>query len=80
MDILTTNEARSKLYKIVDQVAESHKPVYIKGLRNEAVILSKEDFDSITETLAIASVPGLRDSIKEGMQEDIKDCSDKLDW
>lgn len=80
MEIYTTSEARAKLYKIVDQVAQAHKPVYIKGRRNKAVIISEEDYESMQETLYLLSIPGMRKSIKEGMETPIEECSDKLDW
>lgn len=80
MEIYTTSEARTKLYKIVDQVSEAHEPVYIKGRRNKAVILSEEDFRNMQETLYLLSIPGMRESIKEGMDEPVESCSVKLDW
>ena len=80
MEIYTTSEARINLYKIVDQVAEAHKPVYIKGRRNKAVILSEEDFRNMQETLYLLSIPNMRESIKKGLDESIESCSDKLDW
>lgn len=80
MEIYTTSEARSKLYKIVDYVSDVHEPVYIKGRRNKAVILSEEDFRNMQETLYLLSIPGMRKSIKEGMKEPVESCSDKLDW
>lgn len=80
MEIYTTSEARSKLYKIVDQVSAAHKPVYIKGRRNKVVILSEEDFRNMQETLYLLSIPGMRESIREGMKEPIESCIDKLEW
>ena len=80
MEIYTTSEARAKLYKIVDQVAQAHEPVYIKGRRNKAVIISEEDYESMQETLYLLSIPGMRKSIKEGMETPIEECFDKLDW
>lgn len=80
MEIYTTSKARSKLYKIVDQVSEAHEPVYIKGRRNKAVILSEEDFRNMQETLYLLSIPGMRETIKEGLDESVESCADKLDW
>jgi PHD/YefM family antitoxin component YafN of YafNO toxin-antitoxin module len=31
MDILSATEARTKLYRLIDETAESHKPILIKG-------------------------------------------------
>jgi prevent-host-death family protein len=80
MEIYTTSEARTKLYKIVDQVSEAHQPVYIKGRRNKAVILSEEDFNNMQETLYLLAIPGMHEAIKKGIDEPIESCSDNLDW
>lgn len=65
MQIYTISEARAKLFTLVDDVQDLHKPIYLKGKRNEAVILSKEDYEGLQETLAIYSVRGLAESILE---------------
>jgi antitoxin YefM len=64
MNCFLASEAREKLYKLIDQVAETHNPVMIKGKRTEAVLVSKEDWEAIQETLYLASVPGFVESIK----------------
>jgi prevent-host-death family protein len=37
MTIITASEARADLYHLIDQAAESHKPVVISGKRVNAV-------------------------------------------
>lgn len=74
MHIYTTTQARAKLFHIIDQTNETHEPVYIKGKRNDAVILSKEDYESLQETLAIYAVPGLANSILKASKESLKEC------
>jgi len=80
MQILTASEARANLYRLMDQTAESHQPVTIAGKRNSAVLISAEDWQAIQETLFLLSIPGMRESIKEGMQEAVESCSQELDW
>jgi prevent-host-death family protein len=43
MTILTASEARAGLYRLIDQAAETHKPVIISGKRTNAVLISEED-------------------------------------
>jgi PHD/YefM family antitoxin component YafN of YafNO toxin-antitoxin module len=52
----------------------------ISGKRNNAVLVSEEDWESIQETLFLLSVPGMRESIREGMAAPIDECSDHLEW
>lgn len=67
MITLSASNARKELYGLLDQVAEKHKPVLITGKRNNAVLVSEEDWRGITETLHLKSIPGLAESIKEGL-------------
>ncbi|MDO8844931.1 type II toxin-antitoxin system Phd/YefM family antitoxin [Methylicorpusculum sp.] len=80
MNILTASEARANLYRLLDQTSETHQPITITGKRNSAVLVSAEDWESIQETLYLLTVPGMRDSIREGMEEPIDSCSKELDW
>ena len=80
MNTLTASEARANLYRLLDQTTETHQPITITGKRNNAVLVSAEDWEAIQETLYLLSVPGMRESIKEGMEEPIKSCSKELDW
>ena len=80
MQSLTASEARANLYRLMDQTAESHQPIVIAGKRHDAVLLSAEDWNAIQETLHLLAVPGMRESIKEGMAEPIDNCSKELDW
>lgn len=80
MTTLTASEARAGLYRLIDQAAESHQPVVIAGKRNSAVLVAAEDWEAIQETLYLLSVPGMRESIKEGMAEPVDACAKELDW
>jgi prevent-host-death family protein len=80
MTTLTVSEARSKLYGLVDEVASEHKPVVIKGKRASAILVSENDWEAIQETLFLTSVPGMRESIKEGLTTPVEKCSEELDW
>jgi len=80
MTILNATDARSRLYSLIDETAESHQPIIITGKRGNAVLISEEDWNAIAETLHLLSVPGMRESIKAGMSQDISECSRVLDW
>ena len=80
MTILNATEARSKLYSLIDEAVESHQPIVIKGKSGNAVLVSEEDWNAISETVNLLSIPGMRESIREGMQTPISDCAKDLDW
>lgn len=77
---ITATEARAKLYRLIDEAAATHEPLLISGKRNSAVLVSQEDWTAIQETLFLLSVPGMRESIRDGMATDVQDCSESLDW
>jgi len=80
MNGITATEARSNLYRLIDETAESHQPIYIMGKRNKAVLVSEEDWAAIQETLSLLSVPGMRESILAGMETPVDECDEALDW
>ena len=80
MTTLNVTEARSRLYSLIDEATDTHQPIVITGKRGNAVLVSEEDWNAISETLHLLSVPGMRESIKEGLSQDLSDSSKELDW
>ncbi len=80
MTTLNATDARAKLYSLIDEAAETHQPIVITGKRHNAVLLSEEDWKAINETMYLLSVPGMRESIREGMAANLDECSKDLDW
>ena len=80
MTTLKVTEARANLYKLIDETTQSHTPITITGKRGNAVLLAEEDWNAISETLYLLSIPNMRESIKQGIQENIEDCAQELDW
>ena len=80
MTTLSATEARKCLYSLVDDVAESHDPVQIVGKRHSAVLISEVDWRAIQETLYLTSVPGMRESIQDGIKSPIEECDEELEW
>lgn len=80
MTTFNATEARAKLYSLIDEASETHKPILITGKRGNAVLLSEEDWNAINETLYLVSIPGMRESIRDGMNASLDDCDEDLDW
>ncbi len=80
MQTFTASEARANLHRLMDETAESHQPIIIAGKRHDAVLLAAEGWQAIQETLYLLSVPGMRESIKEGMTEATDTCARELYW
>lgn len=80
MSIFNATEARANLYSLIDETASTHQPIVITGKRHNAVLLAESDWKAINETLYLLSVPGMRESIKEGLDAGIAECARELDW
>jgi prevent-host-death family protein len=80
MTVLKASEARAMLYRLIDEAASSHRPVIITGKRNNAVLLSEDDWRSIEETLYLLSLPGMRESIVEGLKTPVSKCAKDIQW
>ncbi|MBI5562405.1 MAG: type II toxin-antitoxin system Phd/YefM family antitoxin [Deltaproteobacteria bacterium] len=80
MKSISASAARANLYRLIDEAAASHEPTRIAGKRNDAVLVSAEDWASVEETLFLLSIPGMRESIMEGLETPPDKCSKGLKW
>ncbi len=78
MNTISATKAREKLYRLIDQANESHEPIQITGKRGNAILMSEDDWRAIEETLYLNSIPGMAESIREGMAEKLEDCTEEL--
>ena len=80
MSTIKATDARARLYRLIDEAVASHEPIFITGKRANAVLISEDDWRSIQETLYLLSIPGMRESIREGMSTPVVECSQELAW
>ena len=78
--MISVTKARTNLYTLVDEAVQTHKPVVIAGKRGNAVLLAEEDWNSVNETLYLLSIPGMRESIVDGINTNLEECDQELDW
>jgi antitoxin YefM len=77
--MIPVNEAQQQLQDLIDSVSQSHQPIIIAGQNSNAVLLSEADWASVQETLHLLSVPGMRESILEGLATPLEECARKLE-
>lgn len=80
MSSITASEARANAYRLIDEAAASHQPLLMSGKHDKGVLVAEEDREAIQETLFLLSVPGMRESIREGMEAPVDECSENPDW
>ena len=80
MKTIGVTKARSNLYSLIDEAARDSEPIHITGKQNGAILISENDWNSIQETLYLLNIPGMRESIREGLSTPIEACSEKISW
>lgn len=80
MKTISSTKARANLYKLIDEAAKNSEPIQITGKRGNAVLVSEKDWRSIQETLYLLSIPGMRESIVDGMKTNPDECAEELEW
>jgi antitoxin YefM len=80
MATITISQARAQLYRLVDKASATHEPVLITGKRGNAILIAEADWQAITETLYLLGIPGMRESIREGLQTPLEECLKELGW
>ncbi|MGV8882750.1 MAG: type II toxin-antitoxin system Phd/YefM family antitoxin [Rhodoglobus sp.] len=50
MSAITATDARKNLFGLIQQVNDDHTPVEVVSKHGNVVLISKDDYDAITET------------------------------
>ena len=82
MSTINITNARKDLYNLIENANQYNEPTLIVGKRGNAVLLSEDDWNAIQETLFLNSIPGMTESIIEGVNTPIEDCvsEDMVNW
>ncbi len=80
MSTVPAKDAREQLDDLIEKVTTSGQPVTIAGSTHNAILISEQDWSGIQETLYLLSIPGMRESIREGLVTPIEECDEVLDW
>lgn len=57
MTTLDAMEARKGLHSLIDEAAQTHRPIMITGKRGNAVLLAEEDWNAINELIGSTANP-----------------------
>ena len=78
MKTIKADDAR--LIDLVEEASRGEEPISVETETGRAVLVSLTEWNAIQETLYLLSIPGMRESIREGMQTPVDQCSDGIDW
>jgi antitoxin YefM len=78
MTVLNTVDAIKDLNRLLVAASEAHKPILIHGENASGVLVAEEDWMAIRETINLLSIPGVYESIREGMNTPLSECSEEF--
>lgn len=79
MTVFSITKARAQLYSLIEWLQQGQAPILITGKKGNAVLVSEDEWRSISETLHLLSLPGMKKSLQDGMKEDPEQCTDDVE-
>ena len=79
--MMNTNitNARAELYKLASSCIKYNNVININTKEGNVIMRSEEDYNSLMESLYLAGIPGMYESIVEGANTNLEDC-EKIEW
>lgn len=79
MSITNATTLRKNLFGYLDAAAVNDEKIIVTTKNGNAAIISEEYLRSLEETCFLCGIPGMAQSIKEGLQTPSDDCR-VFDW
>ena len=73
-------DVQENFEQVLDDVLVSGEPIEILKETGNAILVSEEVWCGMTETLNLASIPGVRETVRSGICEPIANTKTDLDW
>lgn len=83
MASITATAARKDLYNLISRVNEDCTPISITTSKGKgAVLVGEDEWSAIEETLYLTNIPGMAESLIEGINEPLNECVNEnaLEW
>ena len=82
MAAINITNARKELYNLVENVNLYNEPALIVSKKENAVLVSEDDWNALQETVYLNSIPGMAQSLIEGRDTPIEQCvaEDEVEW
>lgn len=82
MKSMNVTNFRKDIFKVLDDTVKYNNVVNVSTKEGNAVLMSEEDYEGIMETLYLSSIPGLKESIIEGLNAGPEEyvSEDDVEW
>ena len=67
------------LFEYLNLAIDFNDIINVNTKKGNVVIISEDEYNSLTETLYLTSIPGMKDRLEEGIDATIDDCVD-FEW
>ncbi len=73
---------RKNLFEYLNSAVDYNDVINVSTKNGNAIVMSEEEYKSLTETLYLLGHPGTRQEILSGMATPLSDCvpMDEVDW
>ena len=68
------SQARNNFFGLLEKISDNNEIARVSGRAGSVVIMSEDEYNSIQETLYLMSIPGMWDSIIDGMNTPLEEC------
>ncbi len=65
---------RKNMFGFLEQTIKFHEPVNISTKNGNVIIISEEEYNGLTETLHLSSIPAMKEKITEGLHTPLEEC------
>lgn len=82
MRAINISQARKEIYNLVEKTSQFSEQYIITGKKNNAVLVSEDDWNSMQETLYLQSIRGFNEMIEVGKKENMDEMlgMEDFDW
>ena len=82
MTTTTITNFRKNVYAMVENTVRFNEPVNITTKDGNAMLISEEEYLGLIETLHLASVPGMKEKLIDGLNTPLSDTvpEEEVDW
>ena len=79
---INITKARDNLYELPNRVIKNNETITINTKFGDALLVSKENYNSLIETLFLSSDSEYKQSLIKGMETPIEEClnEEDIDW
>lgn len=79
MTTVNITNARQELFKLAQSCIKFNDRINVSTKDGNFIMLSEEDYNNLLESLYLANIPGMYESIQEGVKTPLDEC-EKLEW